>query len=183
MDSRASRWTSESRSFFHRYDGAAAQRRSTRSCIARPSAEQCGRKRATAVNEFLCVAGGIEHIDRRVRDFLKREARRDLAKAAQYYAEAYGVKVKRLRSAISPAAGVHARRRGLCPFPGGCSRARVRAGLSRRARSRASGRDEPFAAVLAGGRTGAPMSSAPRPGSTPMATTCIATGSRNKAFD
>jgi predicted metal-dependent hydrolase len=45
---------------------------------------------------IICVAGGFEHIDRRVHDFLKREARRDLAKAAQHYAEALSVKVKRI---------------------------------------------------------------------------------------
>src|SRR5271154_2552224 len=38
--------------------------------------------------KILCVAGWIEHTDRRVHDFLKREARRDLQKAAQAYAEA-----------------------------------------------------------------------------------------------
>ena len=35
---------------------------------------------------ILCVAGGVEHMDRRVHDFLKREARKDLHKAAQAYA-------------------------------------------------------------------------------------------------
>jgi predicted metal-dependent hydrolase len=45
---------------------------------------------------ILCVAGGIEYLDRRVHDYLKREARKDLQKAAQRYAEALGVKVKRL---------------------------------------------------------------------------------------
>jgi predicted metal-dependent hydrolase len=45
---------------------------------------------------ILCVAGDPEHLDRRVHDFLKREARRDLQKAAQRYADALGVKVKRL---------------------------------------------------------------------------------------
>jgi predicted metal-dependent hydrolase len=44
----------------------------------------------------LCVAGGHEHIDRRVHDFLKREARRELQKSAQDYAEMLGVRVKRL---------------------------------------------------------------------------------------
>jgi hypothetical protein len=44
----------------------------------------------------LCVAGGEEHLDRRVHEFLKREARRDLQKAAQAYAGMLGVKVKRL---------------------------------------------------------------------------------------
>ncbi|MBN9149595.1 MULTISPECIES: M48 family metallopeptidase [unclassified Nitrobacter] len=45
---------------------------------------------------ILCVAGGCEHLDRRVHDFLKREARRDLQKAAQRYADMLDVKVKRL---------------------------------------------------------------------------------------
>jgi len=45
---------------------------------------------------ILCVAGEPEHIDRRVHDHLKREARCDLQKAAQAYAQALGVKVKRL---------------------------------------------------------------------------------------
>src|SRR6267143_1728355 len=45
---------------------------------------------------ILCVAGGVEHIDRRVHDYLKRQARGELQKAAQSYAHALGVKVKRL---------------------------------------------------------------------------------------
>src|SRR3954452_9225345 len=45
---------------------------------------------------ILCVAGGFEHIERRIGDYLKREARRDLQKAAQSYAAALGVRVKRL---------------------------------------------------------------------------------------
>jgi hypothetical protein len=45
---------------------------------------------------ILCVAGDLEHTDRRVHDFLKREARHDLSKAAHHYAEALGVKVKRI---------------------------------------------------------------------------------------
>jgi predicted metal-dependent hydrolase len=47
-------------------------------------------------DKLICVAGGYEFIDRRVHDFLKREARRDLQKAATEYAEALGVRVKRL---------------------------------------------------------------------------------------
>jgi predicted metal-dependent hydrolase len=46
--------------------------------------------------KILCVAGGDEHVDRRVHDYLKREARRDLQKSAQAYAQALGVRVKRL---------------------------------------------------------------------------------------
>ena len=37
-----------------------------------------------------------EHLDRSVHDFLKREARRDLQKAAQRYADMLDVRVKRL---------------------------------------------------------------------------------------
>ena len=46
--------------------------------------------------KILCVAGGAEHMDRRVHDYLKREARKDLQKAAQAYAHEMGVRVKRL---------------------------------------------------------------------------------------
>jgi predicted metal-dependent hydrolase len=46
--------------------------------------------------KILCVAGDGEHIERRVLDFLKREARRDLQKASENYAAELGVKVKRL---------------------------------------------------------------------------------------
>lgn len=45
---------------------------------------------------ILCVAGELEYLDRRVHDFLKREARRDLQKASQRHADALGVKVKRI---------------------------------------------------------------------------------------
>jgi predicted metal-dependent hydrolase len=47
-------------------------------------------------DRILCVAGGLEHVERRVHDYLKREARRDLHKAALSYAEALSVRVKRL---------------------------------------------------------------------------------------
>jgi predicted metal-dependent hydrolase len=45
---------------------------------------------------ILCVAGGLEYLDRRVHDFLKREARRELQKASQRHADALSVKVKRI---------------------------------------------------------------------------------------
>ena len=47
-------------------------------------------------NRLLCVAGEEPHIDRRVCDFLKREARADLEAAAKRYAERLGVSIKRL---------------------------------------------------------------------------------------
>jgi hypothetical protein len=47
-------------------------------------------------DKVICVAGDYEFIDRRVHDFLKREARRELHKSAQEYAQALGVRVRRL---------------------------------------------------------------------------------------
>lgn len=46
--------------------------------------------------KILCVAGEAAHVDRRVHDFLKREARADLQKASTHYARELGVKVTRL---------------------------------------------------------------------------------------
>ncbi len=46
--------------------------------------------------KVLCVAGDVEHMDRRVHDFLKREARKDLHKASLAYAADLGVRVKRV---------------------------------------------------------------------------------------
>ncbi len=45
---------------------------------------------------LLCVAGAPEHAARRVRDFLKREARRDLEAAVARYARALNVRVRRM---------------------------------------------------------------------------------------
>src|ERR1700749_1109243 len=47
-------------------------------------------------DKVLCVAGGSEHMERRVLDFLKREARKDLQKASLAYAGELGVRVKRV---------------------------------------------------------------------------------------
>ena len=60
--------------------------------------------------------------------------------------------------------------------------AALRAGLSRRARGRPSGRDEPFA-PNSGAWSAKPARrwNAPRPGSTPTATTCTATASASRA--
>jgi len=46
--------------------------------------------------KILCVAGDAEYTERRVHDFLKREARKDLQKAAQIYAGELGVRVRRV---------------------------------------------------------------------------------------
>ncbi len=44
----------------------------------------------------LCVAGDSPHVDRRVADFLRKEARRDLEKASHAFAEQLGVTVKQV---------------------------------------------------------------------------------------
>ena len=44
----------------------------------------------------LCVAGAPEHVGRRVGDYLRREARRDLAQASRRFAAALGVKISRV---------------------------------------------------------------------------------------
>jgi len=49
-----------------------------------------------AGERLLCVAGEAPHIDRRVGDYLRREARRDLDAASRRHAAALGVAVKRV---------------------------------------------------------------------------------------
>jgi predicted metal-dependent hydrolase len=45
---------------------------------------------------LLCVAGEPPHLDRRIADFLKREARRDLESASRRYAARLGVTINRI---------------------------------------------------------------------------------------
>ena len=45
---------------------------------------------------LLCVAGASPHVHRRIGDFLKREARRDLDAASRRHAAALGVAIKRI---------------------------------------------------------------------------------------
>jgi predicted metal-dependent hydrolase len=45
---------------------------------------------------LLNVAGAAEHTSRRLQDFLRREARRDLAVAVKNYADALGVRIRRM---------------------------------------------------------------------------------------
>ena len=44
----------------------------------------------------LCVAGDSPHVDRRVADFLRREARSDLERASRHFAERLGLAVKQV---------------------------------------------------------------------------------------
>jgi predicted metal-dependent hydrolase len=45
---------------------------------------------------LLCVAGDVAHVNRRIGDFLKREAQRDLEAASRGYADTLGVSIKRI---------------------------------------------------------------------------------------
>jgi predicted metal-dependent hydrolase len=45
---------------------------------------------------LICVAGNAPHIDRRISDFLRREAKRDLEAASRRFAGELGVRVKRV---------------------------------------------------------------------------------------
>jgi predicted metal-dependent hydrolase len=47
-------------------------------------------------DDLLCVAGALPHVARRVGDFLKREARSDLAVASRRHAATLGVAIKRI---------------------------------------------------------------------------------------
>ena len=48
------------------------------------------------IENLLCVAGEEAHVRRRVGDFLKREARRDLDRASRRYADQLGVRIERI---------------------------------------------------------------------------------------
>src|SRR5439155_5288156 len=47
-------------------------------------------------SRLLCVAGEPPHVDRRISDFLRREAQRDLEAASRRYADKLGVRIKRI---------------------------------------------------------------------------------------
>ena len=51
---------------------------------------------ASDAGPLICVAGNPEHLARRVRDFLKREAKRELDAASKRYAAMLGVTLKRV---------------------------------------------------------------------------------------
>ena len=54
---------------------------------------------------LLCVAGDRSHLARRLRDYLKREAKRDLEAASRHYAEELGVTVRRIGKALTTRLG------------------------------------------------------------------------------
>jgi predicted metal-dependent hydrolase len=62
----------------------------------RPQARGVVWREESAEGPLLCVAGEAAHVSRRVTDYLKREARRDLEAAVARHARAAGVKPRRL---------------------------------------------------------------------------------------
>ncbi len=110
-----------------------------------------------AQGPLLCVAGERPHVARRVADFLKREALKDIEAAVARHAKAIG------RSAEAHFRARHGEPLGLvlvgrpaqlllAPDP----RAALRARLSRRPRGGAHGPHEPFPKILDAGRPRVP---------------------------
>ena len=65
-----------------------AHRRNVRGTVWTESEEDGGR--------LLCVAGDAPHVDRRVGDFLRREAKRELEAASKRHAAELGVAIRRI---------------------------------------------------------------------------------------
>src|SRR6185295_3153019 len=64
--------------------------------VHRPGARGTVWTEASDAGTLLCVAGERAHLPRRVRDFLKREAKRELDTASRRYAAMLGVALKRV---------------------------------------------------------------------------------------
>ena len=73
----------------------------TGSRIVAACAARSGPKRTPTASGCLCVAGNAPHIDRRIGDFLRREAKRDLEAASLRFAGELGCRVKRVSRARS----------------------------------------------------------------------------------
>ena len=155
--------------------GVAAPDRASR----RPARYGVGRRRATAASVGLCVAGEPEYLDRRVHDFLKREARRDLRTASSGIRRTAWRQVKRFRSATNRAAGAPAPRPASLSFSWRLILAPPYVldylAAHEVAHLVEMNHSPRFWRVV---ERICPSSSVPRGGSTPKATSCIATGSR-----
>jgi predicted metal-dependent hydrolase len=64
--------------------------------VHRPGARGTVWAEASENGPIICIAGGRAHLSRRVRDFLKHEAKRDLDAASRRYAALLGVRIKRV---------------------------------------------------------------------------------------
>src|SRR6516162_7266248 len=122
---------------------------------------------------LLCVAGEPAHVNRRINDFLKREAARDLAPASSASSS------NASRCATKRAGGARARIPVCCPSPGGSFWRRPScSSISLRTRCATSWSSITPRAFGAWSSVTTPISSAPRPGSTCMAPICTVTGCR-----
>jgi predicted metal-dependent hydrolase len=83
-----------------RAPGAVAATGNLRAAFGRPSARPGARGvvwvERDETGPTICVAGDLAHVARRVADFLKREARRDLEAAVARYSTALGVEARRI---------------------------------------------------------------------------------------
>ena len=81
--------------FAHDVDRAVPRRAASRRASARRARHGLDRE-GEGGERLICVAGEAPHHNRRIGDFLKREARRDLDAASRRYAEELGVTIKRI---------------------------------------------------------------------------------------
>ena len=109
-------------------------------------------------DQLLCVAGKAPHVDRRVGDYLRREAKRELETASLRYAQELGLVIRRVTVRDQSSRWGSCSTTGMLSFSWRLILAPHRARLSRRARSRAPRRNESFGEILAGGATPVPGS-------------------------
>ena len=126
-------------------DAAAARRAASHRASPRRAA-RCGPKPATTAPLALRRRRPRRISHAALRDYLKREAKRELEAASRRYAAQLGVKRQaRLGARPVEPLGLMLDHRRAVLFVAADPRAALRARLSRRARGRASGRDEPLA--------------------------------------
>ena len=122
-----------------------------------PCAARSGPRRPRTGECLICVAGRAPHLDRRVGDFLRREAKRDLETASRHFANELGVagQAGRRPRSVEPL-GLVLDDRHTIVFLAAHSGAEHGAKLSCRARSGASRRNESLATILASGAATVP---------------------------
>ena len=144
--------------FARRHACAAARRASTASCIGRARAARSGSRSATTASACSASPATRAHVaapDRAIFSSARPSAisKRRAARAAGALGVTHQARVD--PRPVEPLGLVLDHRRAVV-FLAAHSRAAFRARLSRRARGRASGRDEPLARVLAAGRAHLP---------------------------
>ena len=106
--------------FAHGDRGAAARRAAPHCASPRRARHRLDRDRTRNGERLLCVAGEAPHIDRRIGDFLRREAKRELEAASLRFAADLGVSDQAgLRARSGEPLGLLLDDRACCHFPGG----------------------------------------------------------------